>query len=487
MDTMIQSYMEETEEMLQRAEECIIRLEMEYSSVDVNELFRIAHTIKGSSHMVGYEDIGNLMHKIEDMLDCVRNGSIAFEQSIVMLCFEGLDTVKKMLIYKKEQSSQEMPESLVHASSRISEMTEAYLKANNDGEVKHAVEQQEIGFVSSLLNKKTYGNNRFFVTFFIEEDAPMVSPVVLMILNTVDEVGTLVYSSLGDDYFSGSKEINDIKTFEIILSTNIDEAELYTYFALCYIEKINIVDLSRSRLETNDYYFGDEEYNLHLINLWAIMLLNRIIIGLKKEIKVDRNDIEKMMSLRTQTANAFAKKKCKDVTNKFITDLKSICTQVVQIYDGQVSADEKLCADMQEQMGKLIERAHNYIKGKHIVSIFRAEKDGFIDRFYNFIGMLNKSSVVILLIDLSSLTILKENEVKDLIHIKRQLASQDMEIGIIVDGFDARRIINIFDSISPLEEFSVYKSETDAILGILASEHCYQKINHRVKDVQNVE
>ena len=63
MDTMIESYMEETEDMLQRAEECIIRLEMEYSDLDVNELFRIAHTIKGSSYMVGYEDIGKIMHK----------------------------------------------------------------------------------------------------------------------------------------------------------------------------------------------------------------------------------------------------------------------------------------------------------------------------------------------------------------------------------------------------------------------------------------
>jgi len=53
--------------------------------------------------MVEYEDIGNIMHKIEDMLDCARNGSILFDQSIVSLCFEGLDIVKKMLQYKKEQ------------------------------------------------------------------------------------------------------------------------------------------------------------------------------------------------------------------------------------------------------------------------------------------------------------------------------------------------------------------------------------------------
>lgn len=102
MDAMIQSYMEETEEMLQRAEECLIQLEMEYSSASVNELFRIAHTIKGSSHMVGYEDIGNLMHKIEDMLDCARNETIPFDEKIASLCFDGLDTVKKCCSLKKK-------------------------------------------------------------------------------------------------------------------------------------------------------------------------------------------------------------------------------------------------------------------------------------------------------------------------------------------------------------------------------------------------
>jgi chemotaxis protein histidine kinase CheA len=129
MDAMIQSYMEETEEMLQRAEECLIQLEMEYSSASVNELFRIAHTIKGSSHMVGYEDIGNLMHKIEDMLDCARNETIPFDEKIASLCFDGLDTVKKMLQFKKENGSSEMEEPFAKTALRISEAVDDFIQA----------------------------------------------------------------------------------------------------------------------------------------------------------------------------------------------------------------------------------------------------------------------------------------------------------------------------------------------------------------------
>ena len=487
MDSMIQSYMEETEDMLQRAEECIIRLEMQYSSVDVNELFRIAHTIKGSSHMVGYEDIGNLMHKIEDMLDCARNGSILFDQSIVSLCFEGLDTVKKMLQYKKEQGSQKTMESLGNAALRINEMIEVFIRVNKKEVEKTVIEQPEIGIVSSHLSKKPKGKNKYYITFFIDEDAPMVSPVLILILNCIEDIGTLVYSSVGDNYFSGNSGDSDIKTYDIIISTDIDEAELYTYLALFYIEKINIVDLSRSKVEENDYRFIDAEDTLYVIILKAFIKLYKIVFSLSKEYKISVGDIDIMRSLHCQTVNAFGKMKNKNVIENFKTDFNGIYSHIIKIYEVQVDGnastgadiDEKLCYDFKTQVVRLIERAYNYTKGKHIFSIFKSEGDSFSSRLKNFIGILNKSSTLILLIDLSKLTILHENEVKDLIEIKKQIEAQNIEIGIIADGPDARRIINIFDSIKQVEEFHVFKSQLDAILGIFDSDDFFHRISKR--------
>ena len=479
MDTMIESYMEETEDMLQRAEECIIRLEMEYSDLDVNELFRIAHTIKGSSYMVGYEDIGKIMHKIEDMLDCARNGSILFDQSIVSLCLEGLDIVNKMLQYKKEKGSQEIIESLVNAASRINEMIEVFIRVNKKEEKKAVIEETEIGIVSSQLSKKPKGKNKFYITFFIEEDAPMVSPILIMILNSVEDIGTLVYSSVGDNYFSGSSGDNDIKTFDIIISTDIDEAELYTYLALSYIEKINIVDLSRSKVEENDYSFIDDDDDaIYVIILKTFLKLYKIVFSLSKEFNIKKEDIDIMRSLHCQAVNAFGKMKNKDIIDDFITDFNGLYNHIIKRYEGQVDADEKNFSPTQtQQVLGLMERAYNYTKGKHVFSIFKAEREGFISKLRNFIGMLNKSSTLILFIDLSKLTILHENEVKDLIEIKKQIECQDIEIAIIVEGPDARKILNIFDSINQVEKFHVFRSEINAILGIFDSDDYFHRIS----------
>lgn len=484
VDEMMQLYMEETEDMLQRAEECIIRLETEYSNLDINELFRMAHSIKGSSNMVGYDDIGNLMHKVEDMLDCVRNGSIPFDQSIVSICFEGLDTVKKMLQYKTEQGSQKIMEDLAGAATRIKEMVEDFIRVNKKEEEKTIIKQSEPGIISSYLSKMVRGENKYYITFFFEDDAPMVSPVILMILNSVQDIGSLIYSSIGDNYFSESSCDNDIKTFEIIISTDIYEAELYTYFALFYVEKINIVDLSRSKVEKDDYNFIDDDNNLYVIILKAFMKLYKITFSLSKEFNTYKDHIDIMTSLHYEAVKAFGKMKNKNKIDDFITDFNEIYSDVINIYEDGVKLDQKLCSHIQIQVEKLMERAYNYTKGKHIFSIFKPQKDNFISRLKDFIGLLNKSSTIILLIDLSKLTTLNENEVKDLIEIKKEIKSENIELGIIAKAAESRRIINIFDSIKQIEEFNVSESEIHGILCIFDSEDSFKRISEMVNGVQ---
>ena len=337
--------------------------------------------------------------------------------------------------------------------------------------------------VSALLRKKADGKNRYFITFFVEEDAPMVSPVLLMVLNTVDEIGTLVYSSLGDDYFSGNFDANNIRTLDVIITTNIDESELYTYFSLFYIEKINVVNLTRNKLKSFDYYFADQEYVLHLMNLKTLLLLFRTISSLSKSFKIEESDFEQITSWYTKTMHAFNKMNNK-LTIRFQKDFDRLYHQISEIYNGQRTANEKLCAEMQNQITSLVASAYPDIRGKHIVSVFKSDEDCYIGRIHSFVNMLNKSTFFILLIDLTTLTKLKEHEVKDLIEIKHKLESQNMELGIIVDGLRQRNILNIFDAIRPIEDFSVYWSENEAIFGIFKSEGCYEKLNQRLKDVQ---
>lgn len=397
MDAMLQAYMEETDELLQRAEDCIIRLETEYSSVDINELFRIAHTMKGSSHMVGYEDIGNLMHKLEDMLDYARNGYIIFDQSIVTMCFEGLDTAKKMLNNKNGTNSFEVREDLNSAASRLSEMIEALIRVNRRQEERKVEEQAEQGLVTSLLNQKKKGKNKYYISFFLEEDAPMASPVFLMILKSVEDIGVLIYSSVSDQFFSDLSDENEVKILDIILCTDLKEADLYACFSLFYIERINIVELSRDKLQSRDVYLNIEE-----------------------------------------TDNTSS--------NFFRQDL-------FEVYQ------------------------------KYLLRTFQPVKDEMLNQLRTFLNSIKKETTIMVLIDTSQLTMLHENEIKELIEAKRQLSIDNIELAILVGGPYIRRIVNILDSIRLMENFRIFGTEKEAVQKVALSDRCFERFNKIVKDV----
>jgi len=484
VDPMIELYYEEAEEMLQKAEECIIRLEEEYSGVDINELFRIAHTIKGSSHMVGYADVGNLMHKIEDLLDCARNGLISFNQSIVSLCFEGLDITKKMLSYKKNSSSDQMLESLAKEARRITELTEIFIGANKKDVIITETPKTEAGIITSCLDKSSNGKNRYFISFFFEDEIAMVSPVILMILECVQAIGTLVYSSVNDKYFDGNGCKEELTSYDIILSTDTDEAELYANFAVTYVEKINIVNLSRSELAPNDHRFMVFDNQSNAIILKALIYLCRI--GIKAEIETRSEEIDQMKLGHDQAIKAIASMKNSASVTEFLEEYKNLYQLVIKSFEKQKNTRHYFDSDFDEKITKLIENGFNAIKGRYVISVFKAKENNFIIKLRQFIGKMNKTATFIFLIDVSQLNLLDEKEVRDLIGIKKQLESKDIELGFIAKGSRSRAVINIFDSIETIEKLQVSQSGTAAILKILRSDAFLKKISAKTEDINKL-
>jgi len=64
---------------------------------DLTSLFRSAHTLKGSSYMVGFEPLGDLGHLMEDAMVAVREERMAFDSGVAMVLGEGVDLAERML------------------------------------------------------------------------------------------------------------------------------------------------------------------------------------------------------------------------------------------------------------------------------------------------------------------------------------------------------------------------------------------------------
>lgn len=63
----------------------------------LNQVFRSAHTIKGSSKILSLTPISGLAHKLEDTLDALRNGEILPSKELFSLIFQSVDAVSVMV------------------------------------------------------------------------------------------------------------------------------------------------------------------------------------------------------------------------------------------------------------------------------------------------------------------------------------------------------------------------------------------------------
>ncbi|WP_245574443.1 chemotaxis protein CheA [Desulfovirgula thermocuniculi] len=90
-------FMEELEEKLQVISDNLLLMEREGASPEViQEIFRAAHTIKGSSAIMGYEKMSTLTHEIENLFDRLRRGEMGVTGEMVDVLFNALDTLKAL-------------------------------------------------------------------------------------------------------------------------------------------------------------------------------------------------------------------------------------------------------------------------------------------------------------------------------------------------------------------------------------------------------
>ncbi|MDD3168203.1 MAG: chemotaxis protein CheA [Eubacteriales bacterium] len=77
-DSMLEMYLFESTTLLDQLDEILLQSEKDgnLSSDNVNEIFRIMHTIKGSSAMMEFDTISHVSHKLEDLFYVIRDNGI---------------------------------------------------------------------------------------------------------------------------------------------------------------------------------------------------------------------------------------------------------------------------------------------------------------------------------------------------------------------------------------------------------------------------
>ena len=97
-DETLQIFFSETEELLKLAEESLLALESTHQSAsDIEQLFRSVHTLKSGAGMVGYINISDYAHLLENLLERLRSGKLAVTNNLVTFLLSSIDFIRSMV------------------------------------------------------------------------------------------------------------------------------------------------------------------------------------------------------------------------------------------------------------------------------------------------------------------------------------------------------------------------------------------------------
>ncbi len=100
MDTSqyLSMFLEESSDNLQLLNESLLILENDSEDMEIlNQIFRVAHTIKGMAATMGYTKMAELTHKMEDVLSKFREGQLKVTHEVVTVLFNCLDILESMV------------------------------------------------------------------------------------------------------------------------------------------------------------------------------------------------------------------------------------------------------------------------------------------------------------------------------------------------------------------------------------------------------
>ncbi|AKU27720.1 chemotaxis protein CheA [Anoxybacillus geothermalis] len=98
MSQYLDLFIDESKEHLQAINERLLELEKTPEDMSVvNDIFRSAHTLKGMSATMGFEDLANLTHQMENVLDGIRNRRLSVTPELLDVIFEAVDHLEAMI------------------------------------------------------------------------------------------------------------------------------------------------------------------------------------------------------------------------------------------------------------------------------------------------------------------------------------------------------------------------------------------------------
>ncbi|MBF0469959.1 MAG: chemotaxis protein CheW [Gammaproteobacteria bacterium] len=121
-DETLQLYIEESREHLESIESDLLEIEQQGENIDeelVNKVFRAAHSIKGGAGFLGLDSIKDLGHKVENVLDKIRQFELVPTPDVVSVVLEAFDYLREMIDNAVESNGYDISDHVTRLNAQL--------------------------------------------------------------------------------------------------------------------------------------------------------------------------------------------------------------------------------------------------------------------------------------------------------------------------------------------------------------------------------
>lgn len=255
MNQYLSMFIDESNDHLQSLNENMLQLEGSPEDLGIVQvIFRSAHTLKGMAATMGFEDLASLTHKMENVLDLVRNEKLKMQDFIFDTLFKSLDALETMVQDITGGGEGKADVSSIVASLQAIESGEwtggtapvAAVNQSSGTTTPSAVELDE--FQYSVLDQSiAEGHRVLYIEVLVSEQSQLKGVRAYMVFDLLERSGEVVKS------FPTVQDIEQEKferSFSLYYITTKEAQELEKgIMSISEIESAKVIQLDQETLQ----------------------------------------------------------------------------------------------------------------------------------------------------------------------------------------------------------------------------------------------
>ncbi len=255
-DVEMMVFMEELEEKIQSINDNVLLLEKNGGSPDViQEIFRAAHTIKGSSGVMGFEKMATLTHEIENLFDRLRQGTLDVSTYLVDVLFEALDKLKML---KDEITGEAREVQTEEILSKLRNCQKAGCAGDSggkaagpgySGDTVRGPEMLDEAVLDTVREAEVRGFQAYWVYVAIDPGCQMKNVRAFLIFETLQQIGDIIKS---DPPAEDIQEGRYGEGFSLVIITKEDAGQVKNLImSIAEVNSAEVVDVDSG--EVHDF------------------------------------------------------------------------------------------------------------------------------------------------------------------------------------------------------------------------------------------